>query len=144
MTPVVWNHGPIPVLEEALNEAKNTKDWFEAMLYSAIYLEKYGYLSIKNYLESLKVNPKLCKKILHRIKLRRINDYLLSVDIINKQEFDIIKTIAEERNKFVHRKEDRKYLIGTKASQLYEHLVMEAIRILKEKLNAVKLFAYKL
>lgn len=144
MTPAVWDYGPIPMLEEALNEAKNTKNWFKAMVYSAIYLEKYGYLSVKNNLESLNVNPKLCEKILYRISLRRINDYLLSGDIITKQEFDTIETINNERNKFVHRKEGVKYLIGTKATQTYEPLVKEAIRILNEKLNVKKLFVYKL
>ena len=143
MTPVVWNHGPIPMLEEAHNEAKNTKNWFKAVVYSAIYLEKYGYLSIKDYLESLKVDPRFCKKLLFHIDFRRINDYLLSIDAINDQEFKTIEAIRKERNKFVHREEGVKYLIGTKASQTYEPLVKEAIRILREKLKAEKLFAYK-
>jgi len=44
--PGAWNKGPIPNLEYELEEAKKTKDWFNAIIHSAIQLEKFGYITI--------------------------------------------------------------------------------------------------
>jgi len=140
MTPIVRNTGPILKLEEVLEEAKKTKDWFEAIVYSAIQLERYGYLEMKDYLESLDVSPKLVSKILETKRLSEIAKYLLTIERINNEEYTFMIRINEERNKFIHRKKGYDFLIGTRANQEYEPLVKEAIRILKEKLNAIRLY----
>ena len=140
--PTAWNRGPIPDLERRLEEAKKTKDWFNAIIHSAIQLEKFGYIAVREYLESKDVEPKIADKLLERISLREIADYLCLMDITDKQEYDVIKKIGEERNKFVHRKTGSDYFVGTRANVEYEPLVKAAIRILKEKLNAEKLWAF--
>jgi hypothetical protein len=98
---------------------------------------------IKDHLESKGVDPKLADKLLERIQLREIADILFLMQIVDKQESKVIQKIAEERNKFVHRKEGSEYLVGTRADVEYEPLVKAAIRILKEKLNAEKLAAFR-
>ena len=140
--PGAWNKGPIPNLEYELEEAKKTKDWFNAIIHSAIQLEKFGYIAIGEYLESKLVEPKILDKLLEGIRLIEIADYLVLMDVIDKQECKIIRKISEERNKFVHRKKGSNYFIGTRANVEYEPLVEAAIRILKEKLNAEKIVVF--
>ena len=141
--PIAWNQGPIPNLEQELKDAKKTKDWFIAVIHSAIQLEKYGYILIREYLEFKKVNPQISDKLLERIRLREIAEYLLLLKIIDKSEQKVIQKIGEERNKFVHRKTGSDYFIGTRANVEYEPLVNAAIRILKEKLNAQRIVTFK-
>jgi len=138
---VALDRGPIPNLEYELEEAKKTKDWFNAIIHSAIQLEKYGYIAIREHLDSKRVEPKILDKLLERIHLAEIADYLVLIDVIDKEECKTIKKIGEERNKFVHRKTGSDYFIGTRANVEYEPLVKAAIRILKEKLNAERYFA---
>jgi len=141
--PGAWNKGPIPNLEYELEEAKKTKDWFNAIIHSAIQLEKFGYIAIREYLESKQVEPKISDKLLERINLREIADYLLLMDVIDKQECKTIQKIGEERNKFVHRKTGSNYFIGTRANIEYEPLVKAAIRILKEKPSAERFVVFR-
>jgi len=140
--PGAWNKGPIPNLEYELEEAKKTKDWFNAIIHSAIQLEKFGYITIREYLESKLVEPKISDKLLEGIHLREIADYLTLLDVIDKQECKIIQKIGEERNKFVHRKTGSDFFIGTRANVEYEPLVKAAIRILGEKLGAEKFVVF--
>ena len=141
--PVAWNKGPIPNLEERLEKAKNTKEWFNAIIHSAIQLEKFGYIAIRDYLESKQVDTEISDKLLERINLREIADYLLLMNVIDKQEHKIIKKIGEERNKFVHRKTGSNYFVETRANVEYEPLVKATIRILKEKLHAEKIAVFR-
>lgn len=143
MNPIAWDTGPISVLEEALEEAKKTGNWFEPIIFCAIQLERYGYKEIRTYFESVRIEPDLIENILDKppIRFSRITDYLLKMKKIDEKEHNIMHRIGEERNKFMHRKKGYNYLIGTKAKKEYEPLVKEAIRILKEKLNAVRLYA---
>ena len=141
--PIAWNRGPIPNLEQKLEEAKKTKEWFNAIIHSAIQLEKFGYIALREYLELKQVDPKISDKLLEGINLREIADYLLLLNVIDKQELKIIQKIGEERNKFVHRKTGADYFVGTRANVEYEPLVKAAIRILKEKLHAEKLMAFR-
>ena len=137
-----WNKGPLPNLEYELEEAKKTKNWFNAMIHSAIQLEKFGYIAVREYLDSKLVDPRVSDKLLEGIPLREIADYLVLLNVIDKQECKIIQKIGEERNKFVHRKTGSNYFIGTRANVEYEPLVKAAIRILKEKLNAEKFVVF--
>ena len=137
-----WNKGPLPNLEYELEEAKKTKDWFNAMIHAAIQLEKFGYIAVREYLDSKLVDPRVSDKLLEGISLREIADYLVLMNVIDKQECRIIQKIGEERNKFVHRKTGSNYFIGTRANVEYEPLVKAAIRILKEKLNAEKFVVF--
>ena len=137
-----WNKGPLPNLEYELEEAKKTKDWFNAMIHAAIQLEKFGYIAVREYLDSKLVDPRVSDKLLEGIPLREIADYLVLLNVIDKQECKIIQKIGEERNKFVHRKTGSNYFIGTRANVEYEPLVKAAIRILKEKLNAEKFVVF--
>jgi hypothetical protein len=66
--------------------------------------------------------------------------FLLAIKRIGCNECLKILEINNIRNKFMHRKETYKFMIGTPAKKRYEPLVNEAIRILKEKLNASKVF----
>jgi len=122
-----------------LKAATEKSDWFTAIVLSATQLERHGYLAIKDYLESLKVNLKVIDKILERIHLYGISEYLLAIGKINDKEYKTIKKLNEERNKFLHRREKKRYARGTEADKKYEPLVNEAIRILKEKFNVVRL-----
>lgn len=125
-----------------LEKAREESDWFTAIVLSATQLERHGYLATKEYLESLNVNSELTNKLLERRHLREIAEYLLAIGKIDNQEYNIIKRINEERNKFLHRR-DKRYARGEEAQKKYNPLVNEAIRILKEKLDVVRLMVSK-
>ena len=139
MVRMAWDRGPIPIMEKARDDL----DWFKAILFSAIQLERHGYFAIKEYFESLNVDAKLIDKILKRIHLFQIAEYLLAIGKINGEECETIKQINEERNKFMHRREIKGFARGTEADNKYKPLVNEAIRILKEKFNVVRLHVSK-
>lgn len=139
---IAWNKGAIPNLEEDIAEALKTKDWFLPIVHSAIQLEKYGFVAIRDYLESKEVESKLVDKLLEGIRLGEIADYLLIMHVIDKQDFKVMQKVAEERNKFVHRKGGSEYLAGTRANVEYEPLVKATIRVLKEKLHADRMAVF--
>jgi hypothetical protein len=146
VTPLTLTYGPIPRLEEALDNAKKTNDWFEAIVLTAIQLERYGFLEVREYLESCKVDSRLIEELTERKTLQPIARCLLMLEKIDKSEFNTIDTINKERNKYLHRRGNRKgkkkdYLMGTRATKTYEPLVRESLRILKEKLNAFRGYA---
>lgn len=126
-----------------LTTAIETSDWFTAIVLSATQLERHGYLAIKDYLKSLKANAKMTEKILKRIHLYEISEFLLAIEKIDDEEHKTIKELNEERNKFLHRRETKRYARGTEAQKKYRPLVEEAIRILKEKFNVVRLYVSK-
>ena len=130
-----YDTAQISQLETAIKDS----DWLTAVVLSSIQLERHGYLAVKDYLKSLKVHPKLIDKILKRIHLYEISEYLLAIGLINNEECKIIKELNEERNKFLHRRETKRYARGTKAQKKYVPLVNEAIRILKQKFNVIRL-----
>ena len=129
---LVWESNPIPIIQRALDKP----DWFQAVVFSAIQLERHGYLTIKEYLESLDVNAKLIEKLLERKHLYQIAEYLLTIGKIRNKELRTIKAINQERNNFMHRREVKQFAHGEQAKIKYLPLVNQAIRILREKLNA--------
>jgi hypothetical protein len=65
----------------------------------------------------------------------------LAISLIDNEECKIIQELNEERNKFLHRRETKRYARGREATEKYVPFVNEAIRILKEKFNVVRLRA---
>jgi hypothetical protein len=139
MAQMAWDYGPIPIIQDA----RDKSDWFKAVVFSAIQLERHGYFAIKEYFEDLDVNAELIDKILKRIYLPQIAEYLLAIGKINSEECETIKRINEERNKFMHRRETKRFASAISADVKYKPLVNEAIRILEEKLNVVTLHVSK-
>jgi hypothetical protein len=78
---------------------------------------------------------------LKRIHLYEISKYLLAISLIDNEECKIIKELNEERNKFLHLRETKRYARGREATEKYVPFVNEAIRILKERFNVVRLRA---
>jgi hypothetical protein len=139
MVEMAWFTGPIPIIEQAIED----RDWFKAIVFSAIQLERHGYLAIKEYLENLNVDSDLIEKILERIHLYKIAECLLIIKRIDGEEFETIKKLNEERNNFMHRRETKRFAWGKQADKKYQPLALEAIRILREKLNVVRLVVSK-
>jgi len=134
MVQMAWDRGPIPIMERA----RDDRNWFKAIVFSAIQLKRYGYLAIKEYFEHLKVNAEVVDKLLKRIHLIQIAEYLLAIGKINSEEFETIKQINEERNSFMHRRDTKRFQRGKDADRKYKPLVNKAIRILEEKLNDMR------
>ena len=127
----------------ALKHAIRKKDWFTAIVLSATQIERHGYLEIKAFLKSMNIDSDLVDKILKKTYLSQIAGYLLTIKRIDKNEYTAIMEINKARNKFVHRREKEEFERGAEAKKKYEPLVNEAIRILREKLNAERLFIMK-
>jgi hypothetical protein len=143
MTPVMPNYGPIPKLENFLEEAIKTNYWFYAVVFTAMEVEKYGCDKIRFYLNSFKDNkPSFTEAILERISLLTVAKCLLELEFIDKEDYKIITELNAERNACVHRTSGDPHIIGTEATKKLEPLIKKAVTILKEKLDAEKLFAY--
>ena len=132
MMPIAWYTGAIPKIEEA----RDKQEWFNAIVLSAIQLERHGYLQIKKHLRSLKL--KYRKGDLERLSFPEIALFLLALKKIEANDYEKMLAINRVRNIFIHRREIYKFSVGTKAKAEYEPLVNEAIRILKERLGAVR------
>ena len=144
MVRMAWyDTAQLSIIEKARKESK----WFTAIALSATQLERHGYLEIKNYLKSLKVDSELVDKILKRASLSKIADYLLTIRKVDNKEYKTIMQINDERIKFLHRREERaegeKFLRGAEAKKTYDPLIEEAIRILKEKFSVERLYVGK-
>jgi hypothetical protein len=124
-----------------LEKAKDDLDWFTAVVLSSIQLERHGYLMIKEHLESLEVDFR--KDILEKLSLSQIALFLLAIRKIDSNEYGTIMEINSERNKFMHRREAKRYARGAEARKKYDPLIEEAIRILKEKFNVMRLYVSK-
>jgi len=87
-----------------IREAIDSSDWFKAIVLLAIKLEHHGYLAIKSHLRSFNLDPKLIDRILNRVHLLEINEYLFAIGKIDAEEYRTIKKIIEERNRYMHRR----------------------------------------
>jgi len=137
MTPIAWYTGAIPKIEEA----RDKQEWFNAIVLSAIQLERHGYIKLKKHLQSAKMSYR--KRDLENLSLPEIALFLLALAKIDANDYNRMIEINRVRNKFIHRRETYKFSVGTKAKDEYEPLVNEAIRILKEKLGAVRVLFSK-
>jgi len=133
---VFYDTAQISRLERAIEES----DWFTAIVLAATQLERHGSMVIKDYLQSLKVDSILTDKMLEPLYLIDIAQCLLTMKKIDKKEFNTLMKINTARKHFVHRREKEKIKHALQAEKEYGALASEAIRILKEKLNAVRLF----
>lgn len=125
---------------DKLQKAIESKDWFTAIVISAIQLERHGYLRMNEYFEKIGLKSQIIKKLMHNQNMRAIGGFLLLSEQINGEELATMLNINTERNKFVHRSEKGKSKHGREAQKQYKPLVEEAIRILIEKLSARRLF----
>ena len=137
MTPVDWYTAAITRIEEA----RDKQEWFSAIVLSAIQLERHGYIKLKRHLQSAKINYR--KGDLENLNLPEIALFLLALKKIEADDYNKMLDINRVRNKFIHRRETYKFSVGTKAKDEYEPLVNEAIRILSEKLDAVRILFSK-
>ena len=114
MTPIAWYIGAIPKIEEA----RDKQEWFNAIVLSAIQLERHGYFKIKKHFESLKL--KYRKDDLENLSLPEIALFLLALEKIEPNDYNKMLDINRVRNKFVHHRETYKFSVGTKAKDEYE------------------------
>jgi len=131
-----WTTAEFGKMEKAVREG----DWLTAVLVAAIQLERHGYLVMKDYLKSRNVHPKLIEQILQKASLSQIADYLSIIGKITYEEHNIIMKINDERNNLVHRREHVRYAYGKAAAEKIPPLIEQSIWILKQRLDAVKLF----
>ncbi len=138
MSIVGYNKAQLEIIENARTE----HNWFTAVVLSAVQLEHNGCLKIKEYLLSLHVEPKLVDSILENFKLRDTIRCLKALGIIDAKEESKMEEINMERNRFVHRGTKEKFKRGEEADLKYGSLVAEAVRILKEKLDVMRIAVF--
>ena len=135
MTGVFYNTAQL----ETIENAKTNHDWFTAIVLSAIQLEHNGCLKIKDYFLSCKAEAQIIDSVLENLNLRDVARILKEMKVIDAKECDTFHKISDERNWFVHRTTKEKFKRGKEADLKYDPLVAEAVRILKEKLDVVRL-----
>ena len=129
---LVWESDPIPKIQRALDSS----DWFQAVVFSAIQLERFGYYAILDCFESLKPKEgEILAEILEPLSLSEIADSLEKIGKINHEEYCTVMMINDERNKFVHQRQIPKFA-RAKARTKYLPLVKDAIAILCYRLKA--------
>ena len=131
---LVWESNPIPIIERA----RDNLDWFQAVVFSAIQLERFGYFAIKDHLKSLKIDSdkNIVKSFLDHLYLPQIALFLLGINKLTFEEYKTMIQINTERNNFMHRREVKHFAHGQQAKEKYTPLVNEAMKVLKEKLYA--------
>jgi len=117
MSPIDWYTSAISRIEKA----RDKQEWFNAIVLSAVQLERHGYLKIMKHLESTKVNYR--KGDLEKLSLPEIALFLLALKNIEADDYNKMLDINRVRNKFIHRRETYKFSVGTKAKDEYEPLV---------------------
>jgi glycosylphosphatidylinositol transamidase (GPIT) subunit GPI8 len=128
----VWESNPIPRIQQAVSDS----DWFLAVVFSAIQLERFGYYAILDFFESLKPEEKeALADILEPLSLTEIASSLQKIKIVSHEEFSAIMAINDERNKFVHRRKIPRFA-RTEAKTKYLPLVKDAMAILRNRLKA--------
>jgi hypothetical protein len=124
-----------------INEAMNKPDWFYAIVFSAVQLERFGYIILKEAVESemkktldlSKLTKKQIKSIwemLGKIHLPQVGVLLLAFGKIAYDEYTAILKINGFRNQFIHQRELKKYVTGEKAKKIYKPWIDRAIMIL--------------
>lgn len=115
-----------------VTEALKSRDWFKAVVQSAIELERHSYNKIREHLESVKCDYR--NDVLKNMSLPQYGLVLQAIRKIDNSDFKTIMDINTERNNFIHRA-TKKPKYGLEADKTYEPLVKEAIRVLTEKLD---------
>jgi hypothetical protein len=130
-----WESDPI----ETIEQARDKPDWFQAIITSAVQLERFGYFAIGNKIESyLKEENKtedglsLIYDSLDYLYLLKIGELLLQTEIISSEDNEVIVKLNGVRNSFVHQRYKKKFLSGKEAEVKYKNLVNDAIAILKK------------
>lgn len=139
--PFVQYTRPSQAVLSQIEEAKNRKDWFFAVVFSAIHLERQAYFLVKDHMKSLKV--RFNAKSLEHLHLPQLALFLLALGKIDQAEYKTMQQINKVRNKFIHRKEHYKYKIGTAAKQEYGPLIEDVLSLLKGKLREDIVFVSK-
>jgi hypothetical protein len=128
-----WESDPIATIEQA----RDKSDWFQAIVMSAVQIERFGYFAIANKIQdSIKDETKteatsLIYESLDHMYLLQIAELLLTIKAIDSKDIKIIETLNGFRNSFVHQRYERKVLKNKEAEMRYKPIVDEAIRILK-------------
>jgi len=135
---VVYNKAQLETIEKARAE----HNWFTAVVLSAVQLEHNGCLKIKEYLLSLHAEPKIVDSVLENFNFRDTIRCLVAMGIINAKEAKKMEEINTERNHFVHRGTKEKFKVEKEADLKYDPLVVEAVRILKEKLDVMRIAVF--
>jgi hypothetical protein len=138
MSIVVYNKAQLETIEKARAE----HNWFTAIVLSAVQLEHNGCLKIKEYLLSLHAEPKIVDSVLEKFDFRDTIRCLKAMGIIDTKEEKKMQEINTERNHFVHRSTKEKFKRGKEADLKYDPLVVEAVRILKEKLDVMRIAVF--
>ena len=138
MSIVVYNKAQLETIEKARAE----HNWFTAIVLSAVQLEHNGCLKIKEYLLSLHAEPKIVDSVLEKFDFRDTLRCLKALGVINAKEEKKMQEINTERNHFVHRSTKEKFKRGKEADLKYDPLVVEAVRILKEKLDVMRIAVF--
>jgi len=119
----------IPIIEKARDES----DWFMAIVFSAIQLERYGYFILKKHLESMEVQYE--QKVLEFLPLSSIALFLVALGKITSPEYQTIIAVNHARNDFMHRRDVKQFAHGEQAKNQYTPLVNRTIKILTKKLG---------
>jgi hypothetical protein len=141
---VPYESDPIPAIQTAMRKP----DWFQAIIISAVQLERFGYFMVKEHFRKLKLKDNKGKvvnvdkedvllRFIDRLYLPEFGVFLLGIKKINFADYQSIILINDQRNQLMHHRE-KSNPIGKEVVEKYEHLVNEAIRILREKLDAEK------
>ena len=138
MTIAVYNKAQL----EIIDKAKAEHNWFTAIVLSAVQLEHNGCLKIKEYFLSLHVESKVVDSVLENFHLRDTIRCLRALGTIDDKEESKMMEINNERNRFVHRGTKEKFKRGKEADLKYDPLVAEAVRILKEKLDVMRVAVF--
>lgn len=130
---VFYDKAQLKKIEEAIDK----RDWFTAIVLSATQIERHGSRKIKQHLTEHEIKPELCDALLEMLYLMDIAKALKIIDIITPKEYKRILELNTERKSFIHQREHKTFKKGKEAEEKYKPLIIDAIKILREKLDVV-------
>jgi hypothetical protein len=133
---MVAKYSTSTVFEERLKKVENElseEDWFSAFSNTVTYFEYYGYWKVRNRCTSKGI--RLSNKeegSLKRLGVANLALFLRMLDLIDSNDFAIIKNTIAERNKIVHPNQEGIRYLDTKEKKEEEQLLKSAIKCLRD------------
>ena len=126
---------------DLLKETIDNQDWFRGLIFSTIFFEMFGSMTLDSYFRHGKKGSeqhKIVTDFLDRVRLMKLVQLLYLCGFIKLGTYRKMKDIVKERNKWIHRvqreKKDFSYLLGVEQEDIEKimNLIADAIDCLKE------------
>ena len=126
---------------DLLKETIDNQDWFKGLIFSTMFFEMFGLMTLDSYFRHGKKGSeqhKIVTDFFDRVRLMKLVQLLYLCGFIKLGTYRKMKNVVKERNKWIHRvhreKKDFSYLLDVEQEDTEKimNLIADAIDCLKE------------